>query len=187
MNQAVQKEEKELLPEDVISIRMMRVQRSHDWKNLILCLVITGIVIYLLVGVIFGVAVISGDSMYPTYQDGDVVLFYRLAKNYQTSDIVLVQEEGATTYIKRIIGMPGEEVDIEEGAGTVLINALQIEESYAVGRTLKKPGIKYPVDLKDDEYFILGDNREDSMDSRNFGAITKKQIKGKELAVLRMS
>ncbi|MDD3360320.1 MAG: signal peptidase I [Hespellia sp.] len=146
---------------------------------------ITALVVYLLVGVIFGIAVVHGDSMYPAYQDGDLLFYNRLDHSYQSEDVILFRTEDDQLLLKRIIGVSGEEVDIEEGMGTVLINAMPLKEDYIFQQTFKKKALTYPVDIGEDEYFVMGDQRENSYDSRDFGTIKKQQIKGKAIAVFR--
>ncbi|HOA54287.1 MAG: signal peptidase I [Acetivibrionales bacterium] len=78
--------------------------------------------------------------------------------------------------VKRVIGTPGDEVDIRDGK--VYVNGKELAEEYARGVTFQREQ-PLPVRLKENEYFVLGDNREVSKDSRTFGAIDRSQIEGK--------
>jgi len=78
--------------------------------------------------------------------------------------------------VKRVIGVPGDEVDIRDGK--VYINGEVLEEPYTIGQTTKRE-ISFPVKVPEGKYFVLGDNREASRDSRSFGFIDKDQIEGK--------
>ncbi len=116
---------------------------------------------------------VDGDSMNKTFNDGDILILYKLS-NIERFDIVVLHEEADDEkIIKRIIGMPGDTVAIKDG--DIYINDEKIDDEYAYGMTSDYDRIT----LKDDEYFILGDNRLISKDSRYFGPVKEKDIKGK--------
>lgn len=122
---------------------------------------------------------LAGSSMEPTMQDGEIVLMNRfsaLRGQYEKGDIVMFHydDEGENrTVVKRIIATEGDTIRIlPEG---VEVNGMLLQEDYAVGRT---DGL---VDLKVPEgtVFVMGDNREESYDSRNMGVIDCRDLKGK--------
>lgn len=131
----------------------------------------------------FGIAVVSGSSMTPALYPGDVILFWRLSGSYQSGDILLIKTEGRKDYIKRVSATPGEIVEINEGV--LLVNGRIRSETYVFEATSAKPQVKYPLELAKDEYFVMGDHRSDSRDSRNYGAIGLEQIDGKVLIIIR--
>ncbi|MDD3403061.1 MAG: signal peptidase I [Hespellia sp.] len=173
------------LPEEILFKRKDKVQRKTEWKKTLLCLGVTAAVVYLLAGVIFGIAIVHGSSMSPTFQDGDLIFYNRLARAYDVKDVILFRQSDQLL-VKRIIGMPGEEIDIDEGSGTVLINAMPLDEPYIFEKTLKKKTLTYPIDIGQNSYFVMGDQRGDSYDSRDFGLIEEEQITGKVMAVFRL-
>lgn len=127
---------------------------------------------------------VSGSSMENTLSDGDNLIVdkisYRISDPKRYDIIVFpFRYEERTYYIKRIIGLPGETVQIEDG--TIYIDGEELKESY--GREImKNAGLAAePVILGDDEYFVLGDNRNDSSDSRdpNVGVIHRNEIIGR--------
>jgi len=128
---------------------------------------------------------VIGSSMYPTLENKDHMLVDKLSyriKSPERFDIIVFpyKLEKNTHYIKRIIGMPGETVYIDED-GNIYIDGELLEESY--GReVIQNQGLAYqPIVLGDDEYFVLGDNRNNSMDSRdpNVGNIKRSEITGR--------
>ena len=83
-------------------------------------------------------------------------------------------------YVKRIIALEGDLIDIKDG--TVYVNGAPLEETYIQGETHPQPGaVRYPFRLQKGQIFVMGDNREISMDSRSFGVVGRGQIKGKLL------
>lgn len=116
---------------------------------------------------------VDGDSMNKTFKNGDILILYKLSKIKRFDVIVLHEEKDNEKIIKRVIGMPGDTVAIKDGE--IYINDEKIDDEYAYGMTSDYDRIT----LKSDEYFILGDNRLISKDSRYFGSIKEKEIKGK--------
>jgi len=110
-----------------------------------------------------------------------IVLKYMAGKESLISRVFPPSNE--VDYIKRVIGVPGDEIDIRDGK--VYINGEELEESYTKGSTYAKD-VKLPLVVPDDSYFVMGDNRENSNDSRAkaVGLIPMSRIKGK--AVLRI-
>ena len=170
--------------EDVLDRRLRKLHNRRDRTSLIRNLILTAVVVYLLFGVIFGIAIIKGDSMHPSFREGDIVLFFRLGK-YKQGDVILIDTKSETDYIKRIIGMPFDEIDIDDETGMVIINGRPLQEPYAHGETHAKAGVTFPLVLGEDEYFCLGDNRLNSLDSRNYGPVKRSQIDGKVIFLLR--
>ena len=122
---------------------------------------------------------VDGTSMNKTLADGDILLLYKLAKIDRFDIVVLDEEYDDEIIIKRIIGLPGETVEIKDG--DVYINdILMPDDEYAYGDTSDYDKIT----LGNDEYFILGVNRLISKDSRYFGAVKKDDIMGE--AVFRL-
>lgn len=128
---------------------------------------------------------VIGSSMFPTLADGDNLLVDKLTyrfDNPQRFDIVVFpyRYEKDTRYIKRIIGLPGEKIYIDS-EGKIYINDEVLDEGYG-NEVILDPGRAYePITLGDDEYFVLGDNRNYSMDSRdpNVANVKRDEIIGK--------
>lgn len=118
---------------------------------------------------------VSGEAMSPAYNDGDYLLTNKLDKNFSRGDVVIFQNEKQpnTFLIKRIIGLPSEKIEIKDGK--VFINGQVLDEtSYYSGETAGNTS----VTLEQGWYFVLGDNRKKSFDSRSFGPIATSDIEG---------
>lgn len=141
-------------------------------KEVIPYIVIVVVVVLIRTFIITPVRV-DGDSMKNTLKNGDILLLYKLSSIDRFDIIVLDEEKDNEKIIKRVIGLPGETVAIKKGK--IYINDKVIDDDYAYGETSDYN----KVTLRDDEYFILGDNRLISKDSRYFGPIKDNEIKGK--------
>ncbi|MCL2494202.1 MAG: signal peptidase I [Oscillospiraceae bacterium] len=178
-------------PSEVLRERGRALVRRGSWRRLALSAGAALAGTLLLFGLLFGVAAVHGDSMNPAFRGGDLVLFSRLGRNYRPGDVVILKAEvaqrtGGTSirkYLKRVVAVPGDAVDI--GALGVFVNGAPLEQPYAQGRTERGQSVAFPLLLGEGEYFVLGDNRESSDDSRSFGPITAAHIEGKVLAALR--
>ena len=144
---------------------------------LIIILIIIVLSIFVIFKSIFpiDIYVVKGVYMEPTFKDGDKVVTDETSSNYQRGDIVVMHSpRGADKYtVLRIVGLPGEKVEIREGQ--IFANGQALQESYAQGST-------YPeqiVVLNNDQYYVLGDNRTRSVDSRLFGPVSYPMIIGK--------
>ena len=127
--------------------------------------------------------VVNGVSMQPTLSDGDNLIVDKLSYRFHDPDrfdIIVFHQEDGRYFIKRIIGLPGESVRIDED-GFIYINGEKLQESYGK-EVMRDPGLaKDGIQLGADEYFVLGDNRNDSMDSRmaEVGPIVGERIIGR--------
>ncbi len=128
---------------------------------------------------------VIGSSMEPTLSDGDNLIVDKISYRFhepERFDIIVFPFRYAekTYYIKRIIGLPGETVYINE-EGTIFIDGKELKESYGK-EVIKDPGRAYEtITLGADEYFVLGDNRNNSSDSRDpvVGNIRREDFIGK--------
>ena len=126
--------------------------------------------------------VVTGSSMNPVLNSGDVVLMNRLSYDLGTPkrfDIAVFEKENSSYNIKRIIGLPGEKIQIKNNR--IYINNLPLDAEYDLDSVSVAGVAEYPIELGDDEYFLLGDNRESSEDSRfsGIGNIKHSQLVGK--------
>lgn len=161
--------------------------KSSPMKELAGMLLYIGIVLgvtFLIITFVGQRTHVSGESMENTLDNGDQLIVDKITYRFQDPerfDIIVFpfHYKENTYYIKRIIGLPGETVQIADG--TIYINGEVLEESY--GReVMQDPGIAAePITLGEDEYFVLGDNRNQSSDSRDpsVGLIHRDEIIGR--------
>ncbi len=138
---------------------------------------------------------VSGPSMLPNFEDGDFLLVSRphtwfygteiantLGITYERGDVVIFREPGAGDIVKRIIGKPGDSVRIENGV--FFVNGEAVEEQFTILNNERLDGV-FLIDggsaviLDEGEFFLAGDNRDVSFDSRSLGPINISDIKGK--------
>lgn len=162
----------------------------RELMKFVLAIAITAGVTFLSITYIAQIVDVSGDSMNNTLHDGQTLWINKFDRHYDRFDIIVfrhgksVDADGNATgdenLIKRVIGLPGETVRIDK-KGKIYISGVELDEDYGK-ETIKDPGRAVKeVKLADDEYFVLGDNRNDSLDSRyaEVGNIKKSDIVGK--------
>lgn len=126
-----------------------------------------------------GVAQVNGKSMYPNFKDGDILVYSRLYNKMDYGDVIIFQKDHRD-YVKRVVGKPGDTISISD-SGIVLVNhsPLVLDGLMVLGLTEPRE-LKNELVLHKDEYFVLGDNRTVSLDSRNkeIGTVLKQDIIG---------
>ncbi len=147
--------------------------------NVLICFA----VVFLITHFVGQRTVVSGKSMEDTLSNGDNLIVDKISYRIhdpERFDVIVFpyKEEEDTYYIKRIIGLPGETVYID-GSGNIYINGELLEENYGTETILNAGNASTEIILKNDEYFVLGDNRNNSTDSRMIGCIKGDDIVGK--------
>lgn len=147
-------------------------------KSTIYVLVVVVAVSVLIATLVFPVLRINGSSMEPTLVSDDIVLCINKT-NFSSGDIVAFYYNNKIL-VKRIIAVSTDWVDIDE-FGNVFINDELIEEVYIKGKDRGNSDIKFPYQVPENSYFVLGDQRDSSIDSRNslIGAVSSDNIIGK--------
>lgn len=170
--------ESQRIPEETDPVKMA-VMYLHDMVYLLA-------VVILLFLLVFRIATVSGDSMYDTLVDGDYLLllgnlFYT---DPQQGDIIVASKtsyDNGAPIVKRIIATEGQTVDIDFSQGVVYVDGKALEEPYTYTPTELQEGMTFPLTVDDGCYFVMGDNRNISKDSRNpeIGLIDRREILGK--------
>ena len=133
---------------------------------------------------LFGIKVINDDTMYPGLRNGDLAIYYRMQKNYVQGDVITVVKDGKTEF-RRVIAIEGDTVDINHTNG-LEINGYPQQEKLIEGNTYPVVnGAEFPLTVGPEQVFVLGDNREYSIDSRTYGCVDKADTHGRVITVIR--
>ena len=167
--------------EDVAAERQ-RLKKRREYtrvlRNTVYVLIVTAAIAALLATLFLPVLQVSGDSMEPTLENQDVILL-RKTENLKTGDLCGFYWQNKLL-LKRVIAGPGDVVDIDQN-GVVSVNGQDLYEPYVDELSLGNTDLTYPYQVPDGRYFVLGDHRAVSVDSRNsaIGCIETEQIIGK--------
>lgn len=150
--------------------------------DLIKLLVVVVVILFLMIYIV-SVTQVVGNSMYSTLKDGDVLILNKFKYRFfdiKRGDIISLENDDTKYLIKRVIGLPGDSISIKDN--TLYINGEVYIENYLeeglVYDDFELTSLGYQV-IPDDMYFVLGDNRADSVDSREIGLVSKDDIIGK--------
>ena len=158
-----------------------RYDRDHlgAIRRIRLCISLA-VLLLLTFSFVLGLAAAGDAAMEPDYSKGRPVVFLRLAPEYKRGDVVVLRLDDGETVLRRVIAVAGDTVDLR--GGLVYINGMTERGSYTITRTEPaRDGLSYPVLLRQGEYFVLGDLREISTDSRALGLLTRRDILGRVL------
>lgn len=150
-------------------------------KLLIKIAVLTIIVVIVLTWIL-GLHRMTGNNMFPFVKDGDLCIAYKL-DDYTTGDVVLYRNDEGKMKLGRIVAVGGQSVDFPKDGGYT-VDGYQPSEEITY-QTFGADVVKYPIDVGDDEFFIMNDFRSDTDDSRQFGGVKKSDIDGKLLFLIR--
>ena len=145
----------------------------------------------LIFSLLFRIIVVSGPSMKDTLVDGDCLLLLdnTFFNEYDRGDVVVISKQtydNGTPIIKRVVATEGQTVDIDFEKGIVYVDGKALNEPYIKTPTNRKEGVEFPLTVDDGCLFVMGDNRNDSKDSRSpeIGLIDKHEILGKAIFIL---
>lgn len=127
---------------------------------------------------VVGLFRVQGNSMLPNIHEGNIKIINHLPKSFDRGDIVVAKDyKDKILIIKRVVGLPGEKVDVIKDK--VYINGRELEEPYLENKYKKEDDCIGNMRLENDEYFLMGDNRAGSVDSRDLGPFKRDDIIGR--------
>ena len=157
-----------------------RRQKAYNkaLRGTVYVLTIVAAVAVLIATLILPVLQIEGTSMEPTLSNGDVVLLMKTTR-FDHGDLCAFTWNNKLL-VKRVIGLPGDWIEIDTD-GTIYLNGDKLDEPYVEHKALGECDLEFPFQVPQEQYFVIGDMRESSIDSRNtvIGCIPKDQIVGK--------
>jgi signal peptidase I len=153
--------------------------RKLSRLNALLGLLAVLIIVYIIFAFCIGLSRVTGNSMAPTLENGQIVMYTKIFTHPEKGDIIAITTPAGDHYIKRVIAGPGDTVNISGGKVTVNGKTPATERLYASGNTeADSAEVSFPLTVGEDMYFVLGDNRAGSVDSRTFGPVSSAQIDG---------
>lgn len=170
------------MPDNSKNTASLRGQGAFEWYE---ALISAALVLVLIFSFFFRIIQVDGSSMVPTLVDGDKLIVWGAGYTPQRGDVVIV--DSYTSYgrplVKRVIAKGGDTVDIDYIAGTVSVNGEVLQEDYIAEPTYLSYDVEFPYTVPDGTVFVMGDNRNASLDSRSssVGCIDERDILGKVL------
>ena len=174
--------------DDIMEKKSREDQSWYSWLRTLVCVVLATVLVFTLV---VRIVRVEKQSMRETLQNGDILLTVNrhLAGELKAGDIVVIKKEyfeDGKPIVKRIIATEGQTVDIDFDAGVVYVDGQALEEDYIREPTYLDEGLEFPITVPEGCLFLLGDNRNNSMDSRypDLGPVDVRCVIGKAVVLV---
>ncbi|MBE7036888.1 MAG: signal peptidase I [Ruminococcaceae bacterium] len=149
----------------------------YDWAKSIAVAMVVALLINQFA---FAMVQVEGGSMLPTLESKERLVVTKMFYKPKAKDIVVIKSHTLGKFIiKRVIAVAGDEVELRADTGDVLVNGEVLEEPYIKEKMLGIGGLDYPLTVPEGYVFVLGDNRNNSQDSRNLGLISTEDVVGR--------
>lgn len=166
----------------IISRRRAAALTRQGWWSLLLRTLFLALAAWLLFSQVFLITQVKGSGMFPALKDGDLVIAFRLQREYQKNDVA-VYTAGGETRVGRIVARGTDVVTLDD-SGTLLVNGTP-QSGEIMYPSYAKEGLEYPFWVPEAHVFLLGDYRTQTEDSRDFGPIPLEEVEGKVITILR--
>ena len=144
--------------------------------NLMIKIAAIALAVWLVLAFAIGITINYGNNMHPAVNDGDLIVSFKLQRPYLNAAVIYNHDGKKRT--GRVVGLPGNVIDISE-KGELLVNgAIASEDVYYPTKKAENSKVTYPYTVEEGRAFILNDYREDTDDSRSFGAVSLDDIEG---------
>ncbi len=173
----------ELEPGEPVVVVRRTTTLLEDIIGLIAKIIVIILLIFAALTFLFGASRYVDDSMAPAIQNGDLVFYYRLDKDYSIGQCCVLNYNGELQ-VRRVIAKTGDTVDID-AVGLLINGAYQQEEGIYTNTLPYKGGATFPITLREGEIFVLGDDRDKAIDGRVYGAIKAEETEGSVVTVMR--
>ena len=167
---------------DDLKAELQRENRKKEYgktfRNTIFVLIVVAAAAVLVSSFFISVLKITGDSMTPTFESGQIVIAKNTEK-FEPGELIAFYYNNRVL-VKRVVGSPGDWIDIDD-KGNVSVNGVVLDEPYLTEKSLTPSDIDFPYQVPENRYFVLGDHRSVSIDSRSstVGCVSKEQLIGK--------
>jgi signal peptidase I len=176
-------EEKKLKPSlDELKKELKREKRKKEYRrvlrNTLIVVVFVAALAVLVSSFFVTVLKVTGDSMTPTMETGEIVIAQNQSR-FETGDLIAFYYNNKVL-VKRVVGSPGDWITIDD-EGNLSVNGVAVKEDYVSDKSLEPTDIEYPYQVPENRFFVLGDHRSASIDSRSsvVGCVTREQLIGR--------
>lgn len=166
----------------IIRKRRSQVEIRKGYVSLLLRILALAVCLWLIFSRVFLVMQASGNEMFPAVKDGDLLIGFRIQKEYLKNDVVIYEAEGKRK-VGRILGKENDMIVIDEN-GSLFVNGTP-QGNEILFPTYPKTKLDYPYQVPEGCVFLLGDYRTQSKDSRDFGCVERADVKAKVLTLFR--